>query len=208
MARASNGNDLYLAATKHVNLIQSKLSSKAAILYTGAVGNKAVYKRVASLKRLLRAKWGIEPDTSIEIITDVMERLSAPRLSAAKGSYKNLADFLFKAADNGDLDAEEVAELWSTCSAAFAKHSTVVAIISGRDIKLSSDFRDVELAVLHFRKNLTPEIRKKAGDLLKKKRRLDDELRQIDAQFHLLLKTSEKLLKRFKLSMNHSKFWQ
>jgi hypothetical protein len=165
------------------------------------------YKRIQALQQKLLKENGINPGRQVEMITDALQRIAFPKSVPTKGKYATLLDFLFKAEAGKDAGSDEIADLWSQCSAIFAKNSTVVAVLSGRDLKLSSGFCDIELAVLHYRRDLKPEMREKVAKLPKGKKKVDAELERIDAEPFSLLKQSEARLKRYKLTLNHSRAW-
>lgn len=207
MSAKFEGAQVYRELVKFINSVSGKITSKSAILYTGSVSGVAAYKRIERMQSRLKDDYGIQSTAPIEMLPDVLKRIRAPSKMNASRKYSSLLDVLTYGTKSGDLTKAESKDLWSICSAYFAKNAAVIALVSGNDIKLHSDFRDVELAVLHFQKNLKPEVRRKVSKLLREKRKVDKEIADIDIEFHRLLLKSEKALGKKRLKMQHSKMW-
>lgn len=199
MADKLESNPVMMEMARHLSENNSKISSKCAVLYGGSAENGyPVYKILKKKVWGLLHKHGIDAGENFDIITDVLSKLPAPKLTSTKKRYSNLEAALWGVEKDKLVSKKQAGVLWKRASLFFARNSKIAAIVVGDKISSKSVLLSVESLIVSFKQS---ELDKKELDNLKKllamRKKVTKEVKEIDTRIYSRALEAEKKAKQF-----------
>jgi hypothetical protein len=198
-------NPFFFETYQHLKKVGSSIKSDYAVLYEGKFGELSVWRAIKLKTSSYIAKSGLDPSAPIEILTDVLEFLDAPKFSKkAPRTYRDLSACMFGLAQDKLIDQKEGDFLWGYASGLFAKQSVIIAVVRGTTVKPGSILQDVEAMVLARRK-LPGDLAEQVDNILLDRKPVYADLQALAPDFYKKLLVCQKSLMKLHWKLDYKK---
>ncbi len=197
-------NPFFFETYQHLKKVGPSIKSDCAVLYEGSFGKLSAWRAIKLKADSYLATFGLGRSAQVEIVTDALEFLDAPRFSKKAKNYPDLSACLFGLLQDGLIDQKESDFLWGYASGLFAKQSVVIAVVRGTTIKPGSILQEVEAMVLARRK-LPNDLAAQVEEIILDRSPVYADLQALAPDFHKKLLACEKSLRKLRWKLDYKK---